>query len=144
MKLYIIRHGETSWNVERRLQGASDTDLNENGIALAAITGAAMKEIPFDCCFSSPLKRARETARLVLAGRNIPVTEDERLREISFGEWEGRIPPFCRLQCLIISFIIQKNTCRPKAEKPLKKSVQELLIFFRILQKEKNCRIRPF
>ena len=90
MKLYIIRHGETSWNVERRLQGASDTDLNENGIALAAITGAAMKEIPFDCCFSSPLKRARETARLVLAGRNIPVTEDERLREISFGEWEGR------------------------------------------------------
>lgn len=90
MKLYIIRHGETSWNVERRLQGASDTDLNENGIALAAITGAAMKEIPFDCCFSSPLKRTRETARLVLAGRNIPVTEDERLREISFGEWEGR------------------------------------------------------
>lgn len=51
MKLYIIRHGETSWNVQRRLQGASDTDLNENGITLAKRTGEALKEIPFDLCF---------------------------------------------------------------------------------------------
>ena len=57
MKLYIIRHGETSWNVQRRLQGASDTDLNENGITLAKRTGEALKEIPFDLCFTSPLKR---------------------------------------------------------------------------------------
>lgn len=47
MKLYIIRHGETKWNVERRLQGASDTDLNEKGIALAKVTGEALKEVPF-------------------------------------------------------------------------------------------------
>lgn len=57
MKLYVIRHGETTWNVERKLQGASDTELNENGIALAIKTGKAMKEIPFDLCFTSPLKR---------------------------------------------------------------------------------------
>ena len=90
MKLYIIRHGETSWNVQRRLQGASDTDLNENGITLAKRTGEALKEIPFDLCFTSPLKRAKMTAELILAGRNIPIYDDERLREISFGEWEGR------------------------------------------------------
>ena len=47
MKLYVIRHGETTWNVERKLQGASDTELNENGIALAIKTGKAMKEIMF-------------------------------------------------------------------------------------------------
>ena len=66
MKLYVIRHGETTWNVERKLQGASDTELNKNGIALAIKTGKAMKEIPFDLCFTSPLKRARHTAQLVL------------------------------------------------------------------------------
>lgn len=90
MKLYIIRHGETSWNVQRRLQGTSDTDLNENGITLAKRTGEALKEIPFDLCFTSPLKRAKMTAELILAGRDIPIYDDERLREISFGEWEGR------------------------------------------------------
>ena len=56
MKLYVIRHGETTWNVERKLQGASDTELNKNGIALAIKTGKAMKEIGFDLCFTSPLK----------------------------------------------------------------------------------------
>ena len=89
MKLYIVRHGETTWNAQRRLQGASDTELNEKGIALAEITGKALKEVPFSCCFTSPLKRARDTARLVLGDRKIPIYEDERIREISFGPWEG-------------------------------------------------------
>ena len=47
MKLYIIRHGETSWNAEGRLQGQTDIPLNENGIRLAKITGEALKEVPF-------------------------------------------------------------------------------------------------
>ena len=46
MKLYIIRHGETSWNAEGRLQGQTDIPLNENGIRLAKITGEALKEVP--------------------------------------------------------------------------------------------------
>ena len=90
MKLYIIRHGETTWNVERRLQGTTDTDLNENGLSLARRTGEALKDIPFDLCYSSPLKRARMTAELVLGDRKVPLITDERLQEISFGDWEGR------------------------------------------------------
>lgn len=90
MKLYIIRHGETQWNAQKRLQGASDTELNEKGIALAKATGEALKKVPFDCCFTSPLKRARDTARLILGNRQAPVYEDARIREISFGEWEGQ------------------------------------------------------
>ena len=58
MKLYIIRHGETSWNAEGRLQGQTDIPLNENGIRLAKITCEALKEVPFDLAISSPLKRA--------------------------------------------------------------------------------------
>lgn len=48
MKLYIIRHGETAWNVEGRLQGQSDTELNENGVRLAKVTAEGLKNIPFD------------------------------------------------------------------------------------------------
>lgn len=89
MRLYIIRHGETVWNRECRMQGRMDIALNENGRALAAQTGKAMREIPFEAAVSSPLCRAQETARLVLAGRNIEVLTDERLAEICFGEMEG-------------------------------------------------------
>ena len=59
MKLYIMRHGETAWNVEGRLQGQSDTELNENGVRLAKVTAEGLKNIPFDLGISSPLRRAK-------------------------------------------------------------------------------------
>lgn len=89
MKIYVMRHGQTDWNVVKRLQGRSDTELNENGRELARKTGEALLPIPFTAAFSSPLKRAKETAVLALGGRDIPVIEDERLIEISFGVYEG-------------------------------------------------------
>lgn len=89
MKLYIIRHGQTMWNKEHLLQGRSDIELNENGRELAVRTGEEMQDIPFDLAFTSPLKRAKETAKLVLGERNVPVIEDERIIEIGFGEYEG-------------------------------------------------------
>ena len=75
MKLYIMRHGETAWNVEGRLQGQTDTELNENGVRLAKVTAEGLKNIPFDLGISSPLRRAKHTAELVLAGRNVPLTK---------------------------------------------------------------------
>lgn len=89
MRLYIIRHGETLWNTEGKLQGRADIPLNESGIRLAKITSEGMKEIPFDLVITSPLIRARHTAELVLGEREIPMIEDDRIQEISFGEWEG-------------------------------------------------------
>ena len=62
MKLYIMRHGETAWNVEGRLQGQTDTELNENGVRLAKVTAEGLKNIPFDLGISSPLRRAKHTA----------------------------------------------------------------------------------
>ena len=90
MKIYVIRHGQTLWNAQGRLQGAADIPLNYNGTRLARITGQALKEVPFFCCFTSPLKRARDTASLILEGRDVPIFQEERIREISFGEWEGQ------------------------------------------------------
>ena len=90
MKIYVLRHGETSWNRQRLLQGRSDVELNENGRKLAKETAEGMADIPFDLVFTSPLKRAKETAEIVLNGRDIPIVEDERIIEISFGVNEGK------------------------------------------------------
>lgn len=89
MELYIIRHGETDWNKEKRLQGRSDTELNEYGIELAEITARALKDVKFDCIYSSPLKRAYKTAEIIRMDREVDIITDDRLLEISFGEIEG-------------------------------------------------------
>ncbi len=90
MKLYIIRHGETPWNKELRLQGQTDIPLNEKGRALAAKAADGMRNLPFDLAISSPLGRAMETAKIVLNGRNIPFLTDARIQEIGFGVMEGK------------------------------------------------------
>lgn len=89
MKIYLFRHGETDWNKERRLQGQSDVPLNDFGRRLAEETSEGLREVPFGRAFCSPLSRARETARLLLGGRGIPLEEDSRLMEMNFGEYEG-------------------------------------------------------
>lgn len=89
MKLYIIRHGETEWNKQKKLQGQSDTELNGYGIELARITGEALKDVPFNYIFSSPLKRAYKTAELIRGDRKLEIKTDDRLKEISFGVNEG-------------------------------------------------------
>lgn len=89
MKLYIIRHGETDWNVKRRFQGRADIPLNEEGRRLARITSEALKETAFTKIYTSPLKRAYETAMIIKRERDIPVIEEPRIIEIGFGEYEG-------------------------------------------------------
>ena len=65
MLIYVVRHGETNANVNGYLQGWTNDPLNENGRKLAVITGKGMRGIKFDCCISSPLVRARETAEIL-------------------------------------------------------------------------------
>ena len=89
MRLYIIRHGETEWNVKRRFQGRSDIPLNEEGRRLAHVTSAALEDVPFTKIYTSPLKRAYETAMIIKGERDIPVVLEPRIIEISFGEYEG-------------------------------------------------------
>ncbi|MCR4755363.1 MAG: histidine phosphatase family protein [Lachnospiraceae bacterium] len=93
MKVYLVRHGETDWNRECRLQGQSDTVLNEIGIELAEITAKELKDTKFDMIYSSPLRRAYMTAEIFNRGRELEILTDKRLLEINFGEREGhRIP----------------------------------------------------
>lgn len=87
--LYVIRHGRTDWNDQLKLQGQTDTELNEEGIKGAKKAHEEYKDVHFDICYCSPLKRAKKTAEILLEGRDVPVFYDDRLKEISFGDYEG-------------------------------------------------------
>ena len=89
MMLYIVRHGETDWIRQKKVQGHTDIPLNEYGRHLAEETAEGMKDIPIDIGYTSPLKRARETAEIILKGRNIPLLDEPRIQEIGFGIYEG-------------------------------------------------------
>ena len=95
--LYYIRHGETDWNTQARLQGQRDIPINAKGRAQARVCGAILRDLlarenaEFDFV-SSPLGRARETMEIVRATLALDPQAyriDDRLKEISFGEWEG-------------------------------------------------------
>lgn len=89
MKLYIVRHGETNWNKERRVQGHTDIPLNDYGRHLAEETARGMKNIRIDMAYTSPLSRARETAQIILGDRDVPLYDEDRIKELSFGSYEG-------------------------------------------------------
>ncbi|OON88265.1 hypothetical protein BXO88_00225 [Oribacterium sp. C9] len=90
MELYIVRHGETMWNRQHRLQGLTDIPLNDAGLAGARIASEALKHIHFDHVFSSPLSRARKTAEIICRNyTDLRPVLCEDLKEISFGIGEG-------------------------------------------------------
>jgi probable phosphoglycerate mutase len=89
--LLLVRHGETDWNRDGRWQGHSDTHLNEVGREQAARVAGELDGV--DAVYTSDLARARETADIVAARLGLPVRLDERLRERSFGAWEGKTGP---------------------------------------------------
>src|SRR5260221_7346946 len=95
--LYMLRHGETAWNTERRMEGMRNSDLTERGRAQALAMGLALKvelaREPGPTVFlRSPLGRTRETSQIIGGALGLdPATwrEDARLVELAYGEWEG-------------------------------------------------------
>lgn len=104
--LYIMRHGITGWNAMRKLQGQTDIPLNADGRALAVKAHDEYKDVHFDVCFCSPLMRAKETAALLLEGRNVPIIYDDRLKEMNFGCYEGVENSFSDPDCPINPFFL--------------------------------------
>jgi probable phosphoglycerate mutase len=89
LKLYITRHGETEWNIQKRMQGWKNSNLTERGVANAKALGESLKEVKFKRVYCSPLDRTKHTTELILNGRDIEVVYEENLREIHLGEVEG-------------------------------------------------------
>lgn len=89
MKLYVTRHGETSWNVQNKVCGATDVELTEKGRGQARALADTLNSRHIDIIISSPLKRAMETSRIIAEGRDIPILTDQRLTEQDYGIYEG-------------------------------------------------------
>jgi alpha-ribazole phosphatase len=89
VRLVLARHGESLWNEVRRFQGSADVALSERGRAQARALSRGLRGYRLAAAYVSPLARARETAELALAGREIPIRPLPELREMSLGEWEG-------------------------------------------------------
>ena len=89
LELYVVRHGETEWNKEGRLQGWLDSDLTAKGIKQAKQLRKKLELISFDAAYASTSKRAYETAN-ILVGDVLPINTDSRLQEIYLGNWQGK------------------------------------------------------
>ena len=90
MEILITRHGQTDWNLKRRLQGRADIELNQTGIEQAKIAKEELANEKIDLIICSPLKRAKQTAEIINEERNIPLVTDDRIAERDFGEFEGK------------------------------------------------------
>lgn len=89
MKLILVRHGETVWNLEQRVQGLSDIELSERGTEQAKILGRCLKDEAIERIVSSPLKRAYQTARAIGRFHDVDIEIDEDLRELDQGVFDG-------------------------------------------------------
>lgn len=87
--IYLLRHGETEWNTQKRLQGQSDSPLTEEGRRLLPAVARRIAEIAPEAVVSSDLGRAMETARGACNGLGIPIEPNPAFRERSFGAFEG-------------------------------------------------------
>ena len=88
LELWLIRHGETDWNTQGRIQGFANQPLNAKGISQAQRLAARLAGVRFDAVYASDLERARVTAQTALPGADLQL--DQRLRELSYGVLEGK------------------------------------------------------
>lgn len=88
-KLFLVRHGESEWNVLKKIQGQEDVPLSSNGILQAEKVARRLLKEKIHHIYSSDLKRAYDTAKVIGNNLNINVNKLKELREINFGSWQG-------------------------------------------------------
>lgn len=91
IRIILIRHGETKWNIEGRYQGQEDTELSERGLAQGHMVAEGLRQTPIDVCIASPLQRSYMTGKFCADLHGLPIATDKRLLEINHGVWEGRL-----------------------------------------------------
>lgn len=88
--IFMVRHGETDWNLYKRIQGKTDIELNSNGVSQAKVIAEKLVEANIDVIVASPLKRAKKTAEIIGERIKCPVIYEDDLIERNYGEFEGR------------------------------------------------------
>lgn len=89
LSVYLIRHGETAWNAEQRLQGSSDVPLSPIGFAQSRAVAERLRDVQLDAVYASNLQRALDTARIIAGAHALEVVAIPDLRETCLGQWEG-------------------------------------------------------
>lgn len=89
MKLMLIRHGQTQWNVLQKYQGQTDIPLNNTGRDQAEKLAVSLQNETFEAIYCSDLSRAEETAKIIARFHSMEPVSDPRWREFNFGHWEG-------------------------------------------------------
>lgn len=139
MKLYVVRHGETIWNVEKRVQGISDIPLTEKGMKDAEELQDLISTLNIDVVISSPLERARETAKILIDSK-LPVNTDDRIKERDWGMNEGAlIDTVDRWDCwdVILNTKVQNIECIQDFMDRVSNFIEEIKIKY----KDKNVLI---
>jgi len=125
LKLILIRHGETYWNAERRIQGGdSDIELNDTGLNQAKKVAAFLKNEPITAILSSPLQRAISTAEVIAGHHQLSVKVDQGLRELRVGELEGM--SVSNLSTTFSQFLMQLWQGKGSTKLPNGESLSEL------------------
>ena len=88
--VFLLRHGETAWNKRGRVMGRTQVPLDADGIKQIQKIAPLVAPLELDGIYTSPLRRAVQTARVVAEGTNLPIRMSEGLNEIAFGDWAGR------------------------------------------------------
>jgi broad specificity phosphatase PhoE len=125
LKLILIRHGETYWNAERRIQGGdSDIELNDTGLSQAKKVAAFLKNEPITAILSSPLQRATATAEAIANHHQLSIKVKQGLRELRVGELEGM--SVSNLSTTFSQFLMQLWQGRGSTKLPNGESLSEL------------------
>lgn len=88
--VYIVRHGQTEWNLKKIIQGQTDSPLTDEGIKQAKVLSKKLNKVKFDLVFSSDLMRAKRTAEIIIAEQKLEIATSKLLRERHFGRLEGK------------------------------------------------------
>ncbi|AEB76071.1 phosphoglycerate mutase [Clostridium botulinum] len=87
--IYLTRHGQTQWNLNKRLQGWKNSPLTELGISQAEALRDRLKDMELDIIYTSPIERAYKTAEIIRGDKKIEIVKNDGLKELNYGEWEG-------------------------------------------------------
>ncbi len=117
-RLYFIRHGETDWNLEKKMQGWIDTVLNQTGKNQAQTAILALKQYPIERIISSTLTRAKETALIINTHFQVPFTQTDAFKEINLGDIEGKTDSFIQHidSQITLKIPTNDNECYPNGE----------------------------
>ncbi len=132
MKIWITRHGQTSLNKEKRMQGLSDIPLNQTGIQ-QAIEAKKKIDIEFDAVYASPLERAIQTASILSGFNQKDIIIDQRLIEVNFGKYELK-KYYCLGMKMTLYWALPEIMPRPKSVESLDSMIQRSQSFLKEIE----------